>query len=109
MPEQAAVTACHDRISAEDYRPPRPHEFDLEPCRFCFPDGDVDRVDEDELLVTTKPHAESKLHRTATSEGPEWSPGDDYDQRYFNALRDENVTSLEDLADALEGGESGGE
>lgn len=107
MPSDGPVAACHDRNNADDYRPAADHEIERRgPCRFCFPDGEI-HVADDELLVSPSSKSDSVLHRTDATDGLEWTPGGGGGRHdLFNAISKESVTTLDALAEELEGGEA---
>lgn len=93
---------CHDRTSARGYRPPRDEERErLEPCGFCFPTGEID-VPEDEILTARTRKSDGRLHRADDSDGTPWKPTNDQDCNVSRTMAREDVTTLEDLAEALE-------
>jgi len=96
---------CHDRTSATEWRQPSPGEISKLPsCRFCFPDGEV-HVDESNLLITPKTSSKKKLHRDSTTDGEQWVPDSNSNHELSRSLRSDEVTSVDELADALGGGE----
>lgn len=101
------LAACHARIDANRYRPPAPAERErLEPCRYCFDGGEIDVPDE-ELLVPAQPGQRGKLHRHQDTGPLEWEASGAGRYDITNALQDDDVTSLEELREALEeGGDS---
>jgi hypothetical protein len=94
---------CHDRTAARDYRPPRDREREsLDICRFCFPDGI--ECDEAEIIVVQSRKSDAKLHRVEGSEETLWRPSNDQDCNVTRTLQREDVTTWDELAEALEEG-----
>lgn len=93
---------CHDRSAGRGYRSPRDDQREsLDPCRFCFPNGEID-VDEDEILVSQSRKSDAKLHRVAGSDGTTWKPTNYQDTDVTRALHRDDITSIEELAEFLE-------
>jgi len=55
--------ACDERIQGGDFRAPHVLELgNLTPCKYCFPDGEID-ADETDLLIGTCGDTRRVVHR----------------------------------------------
>jgi hypothetical protein len=99
--------ACYRYINAEDFVPVTGfHREHLDPCRFCFTDGEVD-VDLDDLLVAdTLPSNLHAFHRRKGTGPADFQAAGAQEPSLGRLLRSDDVTSVDDLPDGLLGGDA---
>jgi hypothetical protein len=64
-------------------------------------------VAESEIVVAHSSKKDARLHRIDGSDGTPWSPPKDQERSLTRMVRRENVTTWEELAEALEEGDDG--
>lgn len=97
--------ACIDHLRHGEFEQVNPaHVPHLEPCKFCFPDGEIDLPNED--LLTSVRHSYT-VHRRAETGPPSTEANKSYGTKLSTLLDEDDVTDFEDLDTVL--GAAGGE
>lgn len=87
--------ACDERLVGGSFRPPSAQDLRTrDPCKYCFPDGEMN-VDEDDLLVGEHTDKRSSIHRHERTGELAWQHNSGPKLAY--ALQDPEVSDPSDL------------
>lgn len=98
--------ACFDRIKPDEFEPATPIDIEEnEPCRYCFPDHEIDVADEDLLVASTWRRFRRSVHRHERTGDLDYEQDNTRGKSLASAIRD-NDGDLEapDVQELLGGG-----